>query len=275
MLIAGESGGGKGVLAANLLLDICATNSPAMARIIMIDPKSGADYQFLEELPHLEGNIISDMDGSIDVYHDLVSEMERRYKKLLGPTYSRDLDAYNAKSGKEDVPRIYVVHDEIADWMADDDYRKTTGYLMGRLAAKGRAAGIHLILITQRPDKKSIPSAVKANIANKICLRVANKINSNLIIDGSGGEALLGQGHMLAIIGGVPGGPVFAQSPFMDSWDAELGAKAITDETESERPAEPIIKSASNEYDRIEASNDDEEEDEDDDGAKGALSANG
>jgi len=256
-LIAGESGGGKGVLAANLIMDICATNSPEMARIHLIDPKAGVDYQWLENLPHLEGEIVTEMDESSQRYVDLVAEMERRYA-LLGGARARDLDTYNdrVRSGEIDkvqvkvkvatngpvqevsfedhdaqvMPRLYVVHDELADYMIDDDYRKDTGSLIARLAAKGRACGIHLILVTQRPDKITIPGKIKANIANKICLRVSSKVNSNLVIDEAGAEELMGAGHMLAIIGGVPGGPQFAQSSYMDPWDAQLMAEAISED---------------------------------------------
>lgn len=237
-LIAGESGGGKGVLAANLIMDICATNAPSMARIHLIDPKGGVDYDWLGQLPHLEGPIVTDMGVSSERYGEIIEEMELRYA-MFGPARARDLDAWNDKvsrgeipadaSGKpaEVLPRIYVVHDELADWMIDDDYRKDTGTMLARLSAKGRAAGIHLILITQRPDKKAIPGMIKANIANKICLRVSNKVNSNLIIDEAGAEELMGAGHMLAIIGGVPGGAQFAQSSYLDPWDAQLLADAI------------------------------------------------
>ena len=276
-LIAGESGGGKGVLAANLIMDICATNSPEMAQIHLIDPKAGVDYQWLETMPHMAGDIVTEMDESNQRYVDLVNEMERRYA-LLGGARARDLDSFNdrVRSGEienvkvkvkvqsdgpvqevsfedrpaEILPRLYVVHDELADYMVDDDYRKDTGTLIARLAAKGRACGIHLILITQRPDKKSIPGMIKANIANKICLRVSSKVNSNLVLDEAGGEELMGAGHMLAIIGGVPGGAIFAQSSYMDPWDAQLMAEAIaedcdhTEENGAEEKVATIQKAA-------------------------------
>lgn len=256
-LIAGESGGGKGVLAANLIMDICATNSPEMAEIHLIDPKAGVDYQWLETMPHLKGDIVTEMEASSQRYVDLMAEMERRYA-LLGAARARDLDAYNARVASGEIttqkvrtkvetsgpveefeesetpatvmPRIYVVHDELADYMIDDGYRKDTGDLIARLAAKGRACGIHLFLVTQRPDKNTIPGKIKANIANRICLRVSSKVNSNLVLDESGGEELMGAGHMLAIIGGVPGGPQFAQSSYMDPWDAQLMAEAIAED---------------------------------------------
>ncbi|MBX9876485.1 MAG: hypothetical protein K2X84_16615 [Beijerinckiaceae bacterium] len=234
-LIAGESGGGKGVLAANLIMDICATNSPTMARVHLIDPKAGVDYDWLARLPHLEGGIVTDPTESHGRYGDLIAEMERRYG-MLAEARARDLDAYNRRVESGEVagdilPRVYVVHDELADWMIDDDYRKEVGEKIARIAAKGRAAGMHLILITQRPDKKSIPGLIKANMANKIALRVSNKVNSNLVIDESGAEELMGAGHMLAIIGGVPGGPQFVQSSYMDPWDAQLIADAIIADT--------------------------------------------
>lgn len=255
-LIAGESGGGKGVLAANLIMDICATNSPEMARIHLIDPKSGCDYQWLEGMPHLEGDIVTEPDASGIRYNEILEQMELRYRNL-SRARARDLDSYNARVRNGEIteavelvnevvddeivqkekivaatilPRIYVIHDELADWMSDDDYRKDTGTLLARISAKGRAAGIHLILITQRPDKKAVPPMVKANIANKICLRVSSKVNSNVVIDESGAEELMGAGHMLAIIGGVPGGALFAQSSYLDPWDAQLMAEAIMED---------------------------------------------
>ena len=272
-LIAGESGGGKGVLASNLIMDICATNSPEMARIHLIDPKAGVDYDWLQLMPHLEGEIVTEPDDSQQRYTELLMEMERRYQ-LLSQARARDLDTYNSKvdsgeitevttvikttvDGEEEtktekgeatiLPRIYVVHDELADWMTDDDYRNDTGKLLARISAKGRAAGIHLILITQRPDKKAVPGMVKANISNKICLRVSNKVNSNVVIDEAGAEELMGAGHMLAVIGGVPGGALFAQSSYMDPWDAQLMAEAIVHDLKEEHKASeesPTLKKA-------------------------------
>ena len=263
-LIAGESGGGKGVLAANLIMDICATNSPEMARIHLIDPKAGVDYDWLARLPHLDGEIVTDPDESQLRYTDIFAEMERRYA-LMGPARARDLDAYNRKVRDGEIkdgdkvvsdilPRIYVVHDEVADWMSDDDYRKDVGTIIARIAGKGRAAGVHLILITQRPDKKSIPGLIKANIANKIALRVSSKVNSNLVIDESGAEELMGAGHMLAVIGGVPGGPQFVQSSYMDPWDAQLMSEAIIADV-GERVAAAVAHP-----DQITIANDDEDE---------------
>lgn len=230
MLIAGESGGGKSVLTSNILMELCATNSPEMARIHLIDPKSGVDYSWIEKMPHLDGAIVTDMEDSLVRYGTIVTEMNRRYEDLLGPTRSRDIDAYNGRVAEGDkIPRIYVFHDEMADWMTDDDYRNDVGKMLSRISAKGRAAGVHLVLITQRPDKKAIPGAIKANISTKIALRVSSKVNSNIIIDESGAEQLLGQGHMLAMVGGMNGGPLFAQAPFLDDWDAEIMALALTD----------------------------------------------
>lgn len=231
IMIAGESGSGKGVLTANIMLEICATNDPSMAQVVIIDPKGGVDYAWIEKTRHLHRPIVTDQDESVDVYGEIVAEMERRYNELMGPTRSRDIDAYNGRvEESERLPRIYVFHDEMADWMGDHEYRNKVKYELTRLSAKGRAAGIHLILITQRPDKHAIPGQIKANIANKIALRVANKVNSNIIIDSAGAELLMGQGHMMAIVGGIAGGPVYAQSPFLDPWDAELLAESIGDD---------------------------------------------
>ena len=238
-LIAGETGGGKGVLTSNIMLDICSTNSPEYARMVVIDPKAGVDYSWIEQTPHLEGGIVTEMGASLTTYGRLVDEMNRRYEEVLAPRRVQNIDVYNQTRGNDPVmPRIYVFHDELADWMTDDEYRKNATEYLTRLSVKGRAAGIHLFLVTQRPDKKAMPGAIKANISNKICLRVSNKVNSNIIIDESGAEALLGQGHMLALIGGLAGGPVFAQAPFLDPGEATVMAMAVGNE---DKPSESLL----------------------------------
>jgi S-DNA-T family DNA segregation ATPase FtsK/SpoIIIE len=230
-LIAGETGGGKGVFTANLLLDICATNAPSEARIWLVDPKAGIDYGWIESVPHLDGAIVTTPDAAIEALKALVEEMERRYAEVLAPSKSQNLDVYNAGAPIDQrLPRIYFFHDELADWMADKTdarYRDAVSDYVVRLSGKARAAGIHLFLITQRPDKDALPGLIKANMNNKIALKVSNRLNSQIILDETGAEGLLGHGHMIAKLANQPGGLVYAQAPYLAPNEAVAVADAI------------------------------------------------
>lgn len=231
-LIAGETGGGKGIFTANLLLDICATNSPTAARVRLVDPKAGIDYGWIEQVPHLDGPIITTPDDAVVALKELVDEMERRYAEILGPTKLPNIDAYNETvEEQKKLPRIYFFHDELADWMADKSdtqYRDAVSDYVVRLSGKARAAGIHLFLITQRPDKDALPGLIKANMGNKIALKVSNRINSQIILDEPGAEGLLGHGHMIARLGNQPGGLIYAQAPYLSPVEANQIAQAIS-----------------------------------------------
>ncbi|WP_213981048.1 FtsK/SpoIIIE domain-containing protein [Sphingomonas sp. dw_22] len=231
-LIAGETGGGKGIFTANLLLDICATNSPTAARVRLVDPKAGIDYGWVEQVPHLDGPIITTPDDAVVALRDLVDEMERRYAEILGPTKLPNIDAYNETVDEQKkLPRIYFFHDELADWMADksdNQYRDAVSDYVVRLSGKARAAGIHLFLITQRPDKDALPGLIKANMGNKIALKVSNRLNSQIILDEPGAEGLLGHGHMIAKLANQPGGMIYAQAPYLSPVDATQIAQAIS-----------------------------------------------
>lgn len=222
-LIAGETGGGKGVLTRNIILDICATNSPRNARIRMVDPKGGGDYPWLGTMPHLDGSLVTAQEEAIEVLKDLVSTMEQRYAEITAAG-TPNIDKFNAKVPPEtQLPRIYFFHDELGDWMADKDnadYREAVESYVVRLASKARAAGIHLFLITQRPDKDALPGQIKANMNNKVCLRVSSQVNSRIVLDEGGAENLLGHGHFAAKLANErPSNQtslIFAQSPFLD-----------------------------------------------------------
>lgn len=232
-LIAGETGGGKGIFTANLLLDICATNSPTAARVRLVDPKAGIDYGWIEQVPHLDGPILTTPDDAIIALKELVDEMERRYAEILGPTKLPNIDAYNETvDDQKKLPRIYFFHDELADWMADKSdtqYRDAVSDYVVRLSGKARAAGIHLFLITQRPDKDALPGLIKANMGNKIALKVSNRLNSQIILDEPGAEGLLGHGHMIAKLANQPGGMIYAQAPYLSPAEATQIAQAVSE----------------------------------------------
>lgn len=148
--------------------------------------------------------------------------MESRYATITKLT--SNIDRYNAKvPAAKRLPRIYLFHDEMGDWMADKDnkdYREAVESYVARLGMKARAAGIHLFLITQRPDKDALPGPVKANMNNKICLRVSSQLNSRIVLDENGAETLLGNGHLAAKLANErPSNQtnlIYAQSPFLD-----------------------------------------------------------
>ncbi|TGG91790.1 DNA translocase FtsK [Natronospirillum operosum] len=225
-LIAGETGSGKGVLVQSLLLDICATNSPEKARIRMIDPKAGIDFPWLRNMPHLDGDLITEKDAAIQALEELVAEMERR-NRLLAEAGVTKLDNYNRKvPASEQLPRIWLFHDELADWMMINDYRDAVDLNASRLGVKARAAGINLVLITQRPDKDALPMQLRANLTNRLVLKVADKKNSMLVLDEPGAERLLGRGHLAAKLSGE-GSVILAQVPFASEEEIARLAKII------------------------------------------------
>ena len=212
-LIAGETGSGKGVLLQTLLLDICYTNSPIAARIQMIDPKSGIDFPWLRRLPHLLGYLATTQEQAIECFENLVEEMERRYQ-LFAIQGANKLSKYNEMVDWDDqLPRIWLVHDELADWMISKDYREKVESSVIRLGNKARAAGIHLILVTQRPDKNAMSVRLRANLGNRLVLKMADAANSRLVLDEEGAEKLLGKGHLIARLSGEM---TYAQAPYAD-----------------------------------------------------------
>jgi S-DNA-T family DNA segregation ATPase FtsK/SpoIIIE len=212
-LIAGETGSGKGVLVQCLLLDICATNAPSSARIKMIDPKAGIDFPWLRQMPHLHGDLITERENAIFALEELVAEMERR-NRLLAEAGVTKLSHYNRRVDPGDrLPRIWLFHDELADWMMIDDYRDAVELNASRLGVKARAAGINLVLVTQRPDKDALPMQLRANLTNRLVLKVADKKNSILVLDEPGAERLLGRGHLAAKLSGEPD-IILTQVPF-------------------------------------------------------------
>jgi len=224
-LIAGTSGSGKSVLLQVLLLDIAATNLPEHARIHLIDPKMGVDFHHIARLPHVAGGIITTQEDALALLQQLVDEMERRYRLFVGQ--ARDLQSFNARVDvAERLPTVFVVHDEFADWMQVDAYRDHVSGLVGRLGAKARGAGIHLIFAAQRPEASVMPMQLRANLDNRLVLRVADTGTSEISLGSKGAEKLLGRGHLLARLAGEPD-LIYAQVPFASDDDLELLVNVI------------------------------------------------
>lgn len=214
-LIAGSTGSGKSVLMQNIILGIAATNTPRQARILLIDPKQGVDYFAFEDLPHLDGQLIVDTNAASARLDQLVTEMDARYLRFRAAKAS-NLDQFNAKNPEsERLPVIWVIHDEFAEWMMVDDYKEAVTNTVARLGVKARAAGIHLVFAAQRPDANVMPMQLRANLGNRLILKVDSVGTSEIALGESGAEYLLGYGHMLAKLDGSPG-LCFAQVPMVD-----------------------------------------------------------
>ena len=215
LLVAGTTGSGKSVGINAMILSLLYKADPSQVRLIMIDPKM-LEMSVYEGIPHLLAPVVTDMRQAGNALNWCVAEMERRYR-LMSKLGVRNLSGYNARiveSEKREepipnpfsltpdspeplgrLPQIVVVIDELADLMMV--VGKKVEELIARLAQKARAAGIHLILATQRPSVDVITGLIKANIPTRIAFQVSSKIDSRTILDQMGAESLLGQGDML------------------------------------------------------------------------------
>ena len=199
-LIAGMTKSGKSVLLNIFIIDLIRTNTVDELKLILVDPKQ-VEFTRYKNIPYLdEGGIITRKDLAIEKLNGVVTEMEKRYS-LFQEASVNDLGKYNKKVSPQ-LPRIIVIFDEFADWMLDDDFKRDASEAMQRLAGKARAAGIHLVISTQRPDNTVLPMILRGNLGAKFALRVDTEKNSNIILDEPGAEKLLGYGHMIAKFAG-------------------------------------------------------------------------
>jgi DNA segregation ATPase FtsK/SpoIIIE, S-DNA-T family len=237
LLVAGTTGSGKSVAVNAMILSLLYKAEPRQVRMIFIDPKM-LELSVYEGIPHLLAPVVTDMKLAGNALNWCVGEMERRYR-LMSTLGVRNLGGYNAKVGDakksgtpltnpfsltpdtpepiEEMPLIVVVIDELADLMMVTG--KKIEELIARIAQKARAAGIHLILATQRPSVDVITGLIKANIPSRIAFQVASKVDSRTILDHMGAETLLGQGDMLYQPPGV-GYPLRVHGAFVS--DAEV-----------------------------------------------------
>ncbi len=201
VLVAGATGSGKSVCLTALLVSLICKYSPDEMRLILIDPKK-VEFAIYEGLPHLMINeIIADAQKAVTALTWAIKEMERRYdlfqKKTKSGTLVNNLDSYN-KSLSEDeekLAKIVIVVDELADLMSVA--KKDIEERIQRLTQKARAAGIHLVVATQRPSVDVITGVIKGNLPTRIAFRVIQEVDSRTILDESGAEKLLGNGDML------------------------------------------------------------------------------
>ena len=201
ILVAGATGSGKSVFLHGLLLSLLYKYSPEDLRIILIDPKQ-VEFTQYTNLPHLMINeVVYEPPKVINVLNWCINEMERRYslfrEKQMQGLAVREIDEYNQNLGPDDekMPKIVIVIDEVADLM--QAAKKDIEDRVQRLTQKSRAAGIHLILATQRPSVNVITGVIKTNLPTRIALKLTQEIDSRTILDSSGAEKLLGNGDLL------------------------------------------------------------------------------
>ena len=204
-LIAGATNSGKSVCVNTILVSLLLKNSPDDLRLILIDPKM-VELAPYNDLPHLITPVITDSKVASQALNWAVEEMERRFM-IFASSRSRNLQSYNENIEQgivqgDKMPRIVVIIDELADLIMAAS--KEVEDSIQRLTQKARAAGIHLIVATQRPTTDVIKGTIKSNIPVRIAFKVASFVDSTTILDGAGAEALLGRGDMLLKISDAP-----------------------------------------------------------------------
>ena len=246
LLVAGTTGSGKSVGVNTMIVSLLYKSTPEDVRMIMIDPKM-LELSVYEGIPHLLAEVVTDMKDAANALRWCVAEMERRYK-LMSALGVRNLKGYNKKvlnainAGEpiidplwqpsdgldqtppqlEKLPSIVVIVDEFADMMMI--VGKKVEELIARIAQKARAAGIHLILATQRPSVDVITGLIKANIPTRMAFQVSSGLNSRTILDQQGAEQLLGMGDMLYLPPGT-GVPTRVHGAFIDDHEVHAVVK--------------------------------------------------
>ena len=196
LLIAGSTGSGKSVMLNTILHSLLTQNTPEQLNLVLIDPKrveltSFADY------PHVLSRIIHKHEEAIKALSWLIKEMDERYEKLQ-KAKKKGIKEYN-EDYTDKIPRLVVVIDEFASLILTKERGEASlaEIMIVRLAQEGRAAGIHLVIATQRPSVDVVTGLIKANLPTRICFMTTSKIDSKIVLDQGGAEELVGKGDML------------------------------------------------------------------------------
>jgi DNA segregation ATPase FtsK/SpoIIIE, S-DNA-T family len=245
LLIAGSTKSGKSVTIQNIIISLLYKNSPADLKLIVIDPKK-VEFTVYKNLPHLYTPVITDAKNAIKCLAWAVGEMERRYdyfaenyegiqnindynKKIYEPAIEKAAKSKKGLENTENLPEkfpfVVIIFDEFNDFMIN--YGKEMTSLITSLTQKARAAGMHLILATQRPDVRVVTGTIKANIPARIALRTSQRIDSQTIIDQGGAEDLLGNGDMLFLNPGKR--PERIQAPYVSTDEVKNVVRYIKD----------------------------------------------
>ena len=241
LLIAGTTGSGKSVMTNTLIMSLLYRNAPSDMRMIIVDPKQ-VEMVSYNDIPHLLTPVITNTEKALSAMKWAAGEMDRRYN-LMAEEKVKKISDYNKKMEKlststkdgEDgkggkMPYIVIVIDEMSDLMMQAS--KELEPLIVRIAQLGRAAGMHLVLATQKPVVKVITGLIKGNIPSRIAFRVLTSMESRIILDASGAEKLLGQGDMLLSTEQTPNGPERIQG----AWTPDEDIEKVTEFLKSQRP---------------------------------------
>lgn len=243
LLIAGTTGSGKSVMTNTLIMSLLYRNAPSDMRMIIVDPKK-VEMRAYNDIPHLLTPIITSTEKALSAMKWAAGEMDRRYD-LMADEGVKTISDYNKKMSKkptttgsstnetaDKMPYIVIVIDEMSDLMMQAS--KELEPLIVRIAQLGRAAGMHLVLATQKPIVKVITGLIKSNIPSRIAFRVLTSMDSRVILDLSGAEKLLGKGDMLLSAEGTGNGPERIQG----AWTPDEDIDKVTDFLRAQRPPE-------------------------------------
>jgi FtsK/SpoIIIE family/PD-(D/E)XK nuclease superfamily/FtsK alpha domain len=214
ILVAGTSGSGKSEWLKTLVASLVLRNPPGHLRLALVDPKV-LTFSNIAGSAYLWRPVATDLGSALAILQDAISEMDKRYQMLAQEGLVSLHDRF--QEGRTDVPFLVLIFDEFADLiLTGRSEKKEFEDMVARLAGKGRAAGVHLVLATQRPDRTVVTGLIKSNLPMKVCLRVANSTNSQIVIGEPGAESLLGKGDLLCDVGR---GLARAQSYFIPQTD--------------------------------------------------------
>ena len=254
LLIGGTTGSGKSVMMNTLIVSLLYRNAPSDLKLIMIDPKQ-VEMSLYDDIPHLLTPIITESEKAVSAMKWAVNEMERRYK-LMREEHVKNIIEYNKKmargagkasaddeavDGGEKMPYIVVIVDEMSDIMMAAG--KELEPPIVRIAQKGRAAGIHLVLATQNPVVKVVTGLIKANVPARIAFAVQNFTESNVMLGMAGAEKLLGQGDMLMLTTDMMGKPRRVQGAMVEDKEEEDVVEFLKEQRAPEYNDEVIAQS--------------------------------
>jgi len=216
MLVAGSTGTGKSVFINSLIASTLALRNPDQVQFVMIDPKM-VEFQRYRGLPHMLMDLLVDVDQAVEALHVLERFMDDRFRELANAGF-QDIKSFNAnleEQGSSDAPfsRIVIVIDEFADLIMQNKHVERP---IVRIAQKARAAGIHLVLGTQRPVVKVVTGLIKANVPTRVSFRVPSVVDSRVVLDEKGAEKLGGPGDLLIKGSGILNAQR-AQAPYIDT----------------------------------------------------------